>query len=136
MPSTVWQHDFRWLCFLLWCRKLLTNWYVNKLYAMSIPHLTSPSEYCSDNRCYLSSWRHFCYGRDQSDSNRSVQSVGLENRNPYLALRYCSEKLHPSCCCESIEFRYWPPNSLLLYQHGGDLLRHSHPVSKGNEKVR
>ena len=41
MPSAVQRYDFRWLCFLLWDRKLLTVGYVNKLYAL----VESPSQF-------------------------------------------------------------------------------------------
>ena len=100
------------------------------------PHLTSPSEQYLDINQSLSSWRHLCCERDGSDSSRSVWSNEQEKRNPYHALRYCFKKPNPSCFSQSTELGYWPPNSLLLYKPGGDLLRHSHPVSKGNENVR
>ena len=99
------------------------------------PHLTSSSEYCLDNRCCLSSWRHLCNGRGQSDLIQNVRSDGWENRNPYLVRRYCFEKPNPSCYSQETELGFWASNSLLLYKPGGDLPWYSHPISKANAKI-
>ena len=114
------QVRFGTMIFVAWFRSIGTENYWPSCMSTNIlnsgnPHLTSPSEQCLDNKCCLSSWRHLCYGRGQSDLIQLVRSNGWEHRNPSLALRYCFEKPNPSCCSQDTEFRYWPSNSLLFY---------------------